>query len=504
MAHRSGYVEKHLALIKQYWLQLGVVDAALLDGLELPAAQNSTDPQVRACHHLLWGFFLSMDGDMVNGQKHFLEAEKLLLGLIESRGESIAKNDLFAFAMYEMSCFYFRLYDMKHTWNYLSQARSFAASEALTVVIDITEKTFRLNRFFMDIIPGDMSELDACLDYLRDHGIHYRLIIALYHRMAIYTKLDRLEEAYDDYLEGSALCAKLDMDTYLSAFQMALGIWYSVRKDHQTALRCYKEAYKMTESPYRQALCLENTASLYAVYHNYEKRLEAHLKMLTHCEKHNLNHHIPVICYQIAHYYMDQKKDLIKARDYFKKGYDTAIQMQDQGITLFTLLARIVREYPEFMEKYYHFNTEQAVEAVDSHDLDFCLNRDWNSMKHSFQHALLLYHREHCESGEELLHRLGIKPSTMYAIRQKLMQDGFKLPDLRFGFARSHTPELDPALINYCRGISGLDWKAANHRFQSDALTLLLKHHNYNKVKLSQQLRVSYPTTLQLLKAILP
>jgi tetratricopeptide (TPR) repeat protein len=499
--HKPGYVEKHLVLLKQFWSQLRLVKPGVLEGVESPSADHSPDPQVRACHHLLWGVFHYNDGDMILGHDHLSQAEQLLQGMIVSSSESIAKNDLYAYALCELAVFYYRLFDMKHTWDYLSLARSFALSKPVRVVIDTIEQSFRHNRFFMDVIPGDMSEFDACLDYLRRKGIDYWLIVGLYYRMALNVALDRLDQTLDNYLEGSELSRKLDLDTFQSAFQMALGIWYANHKEWQTALKCYNEAYDLTLSPYRQALCLENTASLYDRYPNHEKRMDVLNRMLHHCERHNITQKVPVVCQYFAKYYLEQIKDLALAKYYYKKGYDAAIELQDHGLHLFSRLATIVREYPEFIEKYYYFQAGSE-EASASRCLEFCLNRDWRSMKHTFQHALLLFHRGQAENGAELMRRLKLKPSTLHAIRAKLSEAGFDLPDLRFGYARLNGPEPDPALAIYCQGIAGLDWKAANLRFQADALGLLLKHNHYNKLKLSRQLKISYPTAIKLLKAV--
>ncbi|HNX38394.1 MAG TPA: hypothetical protein PKI15_08555 [Candidatus Cloacimonadota bacterium] len=502
MAHSAAYVDKHLSLIKQYWLQLGVVDAQVLDGVEQLSAQNSLDPQVRACHHLLWGLFWYMDGNMVEGLRQLTQAEQLLQGMIESRGSTIAKNDLYAYALSEISTFYYLLFDMKNSRRYLQMSRSFALSKMLQVVIDATELAFRHNRFLMGVIPGDMRDYNNYLDYMRSHGLHYRLIIGLYYSMGINMKLDRLEETFDAYFEGSSLCAKLDLDTYLSGFQMVQGIWYANHMEWQTALKCYREAYDMTESRYWQALCLENTASLYERYPNHEKRNKALSNMLRHCEEHNITQKVPVACYYLAHYYLEQEKDLVLAKYYFKKGYDAAIEMQDQGIHLYTRLAIIVKEYPEFMEKHYSYQTGSGREDSTSRCLESCLDKDWRSIKYRFQQQLLLYHRDQNENGSAILQRLGLKVSTLQAIRRKLVDAGYPVPDLRFGYARDRETGLDPALAGYIIKMADLDWKSANHRYQTDVIRFLYKHNHYNKMKLSKQLRITYHTTISLLRSI--
>ncbi len=497
--HEAGYLEKHLTLLKHFWMQLNLVAPEVLDGLETPAAKNNPDPLIRACHHLLWGVFYYNDGDMVRGYDYLMQAEQLLQSMIVSQVETISKIDIYAYALCEISIFYYRLFDMKHTWSYLSLAGSFALSEPVRVVVETIEKSFKHNRFFMDVIPGDRREFDACLDFLRKNGIEYWLVIGLYYRIALNISLDLLDQTLDNYIEGSELCRKLDLDTYQSALQMALGLWYANHKELQTALKCYKEAFDLTQSPYRQALCLENTASLYERYPNHEKRSKVLLILLSHCEKYRITQKVPVACYYLANYYLEQEKDFTLAKYYFKKGYDAAIEMQDHGIHLFTRLARIVREYPEFIEKHYNFPTKGNASSA-SNCLTFCLDQDWRSLKYAFQHTLLLYHRTQANNGSELLQRLKLKPSTLHAICHKLAEAGFALPDLRFGYAHLHIPVPDPAFTSYCSNLANLDWKAANLRFQIDAFSILLKQNHYNKIKLSKQLKISYPTVIKLLK----
>lgn len=496
-----GYVTKHLTLLKQLWNQLQLVKPEVLENLEAPSAKESPDPHIRACHHLLWGVFLYNDGDMVNGHDHLNQAERLLHGCIVSGSESIAKNDLFAYAHCEIAIYYYRLFDMKHTWDYLSLAKSFAMTKTVQVLVDTIEQSFRHNRFFMDVIPGDMREFDICLDYLRKHGIDYWLLVGLYYRMALNISLDQLDQTLDNYIEGGELSKKLNLDTYQSAFQMALGIWYANHKEWQTALKCYTKAYNLTESPYRQALCLENTASLYERYPNHTKRMETLTRMLQHCEKHNISQKIPVICQYFAKYYLEQAKDFTMAKYYYKKGYDAAIALQDHGINLFSRLASIVREYPEFIEKHCYIKAGKYDTWASSFK-EFCLNRDWRNMKYAFQHSLLLYHRSQTENVGDLLQRLNLKPSTFHAIGKKLNSAGFELPDLRFGCSRYREPHTSPALSVYCQSIGDLDWHEANQRFQADALGVVLIHNRYNKLKLSRQLKISYPTAIKLLKAV--
>lgn len=502
MIHSAKYVNKHISLIKESWIQMGIADAQVLNGVELASAQDSADPRIRACHHLLWGLFHYMDGDMVQGLDRFTKAELILQGMIESQGTTIAKNDLYAYTLYEISGLYYLLFDLKNTRRYMDMARSFALSKNLQVVIDITEIAFRHNRFLMNVIPGDMRDYNECLDYLRSHGLHYRLIIGLYYSMGINMKLNRLEATFDAYFEGSNLCRKLDLDTYLSGFQMVQGIWYANHYEWQTALKCYRDAYDMTESRYWQALCLENTASLYERYPSHEKRTKALIKMLEHCEEYNIAQKVPVACYYLAHYYLEQERDLVLAKYYYKKGYDAAIGMQDQGIHLFTRLAIIVKEYPEFMEKYYYFKNDSGGEDIASRCLEYCLNRDWRSIKYRFQQQLLLFHRGKNNSGKLILKHLGLQLSTLQAIRKKLTVMGLDVPDLRYGYVRDHATELDPAFAGYIQNLAHLDWKSANRSFQADVIKFLFKHNNYNKLKLSKQLQISYHTTLLLLKSV--
>lgn len=502
MVHSANYVNKHLALIKQFWLQLGIVDEQLLKEIEHESAKNSPNILIKACYHLLWAIFLYNDGDMVRGHDYLMQAEQLLQGTIVSRNQTIVKNDLYAYVLCEASVFYYRLFDMKHIWDYLRRAHSFALSKTVQVVVDTTERSFRHNRFFMDVIPGDMSEFDSKLDYLRKNGIEYWLILGLYYRMALNVSMDLLDQTLDNYIEGFALCRKLGLDTYQSAFHMALGLWYANHKEWQKALKCYTEAYDMTESPYRQALCLENTASLYERYPNHEKRMETLKVMLHHCEKYNITQKIPIICQYFAKYYLEKVKDLSMARFYYKKGYDTAIKMQDHGIHLFSRLASIVREYPEFMEKHYHFQTSYSNDYSSPASLDFALDRDWRSLKHLFQQHYLLHLRDQEADGKSILIRLGLKISTFQAIRRKLVDSGYDVPDLRFGFARDKSIALDPDLLCYVKSLGNMDWKGANLKFQSDVIGFLYKKYGNNKLKLSKQLKISYNTMLTLLKNV--
>ena len=72
------------------------------------------------------------------------------------------------------------------------------------------------------------------------------------------------------------------------------------------------------------------------------------------------------------------------ARYYMKKGYDAAMDMQEQGIHLFSRSARIAREYPEFMEKYYLPWISHGQKTIDVGNMAFCLDKDWKQCKNTF------------------------------------------------------------------------------------------------------------------------
>lgn len=501
--HSSGYVQKHLNLFKEDWKNLNLVDARILQDLELPANKDNPDPLIRACHHLLWGMFHHQDGDMLQGYLFLMEAERVLELTHQVHGDSIPKNDFFSYGLLEIASFFYRLFDIKNTRNYIQRAQSFAHSNHLKVITATFEQAFSRNLFFMDVIAGDMSVFDEGLEYMRQNRLDYALVKALFLRKSINITLGQMDATFDNYFEGMGICQKLGLDTFQSGFHLALGVWYAKNKEWQKALKCYQEAYEMSESHYRQLLCFENTASLYERYNpSHNKRIEALMKMLEKAEKHNIMQKIPVVCLYLGHYYREEKQDLEMARYYMKKGYDAAMDMQEQGIHLFSRSAHIAREYPEFMEKYYLPWISHGQKTIDVGNMAFCLDKDWKQCKNTFQYSLIIHHLTQGKSVSELLSHLDLKLCTFQAIRKKLISAGFDIPDFRYSYAAQKKLELDPQFAEYCQSVTEQNWKEANLCFQKDALNALIKHHNNNKMQLSKQLKISYPTMLKMFKDI--
>jgi len=500
LGHSAQYVAKHLELIKDYWRTLSLIDDKILHGLELPDRMDSPIAKTKACHLLIWGVFFYLDGNMLRGRQYLMEANDLLRKEIRQPSGYLPPNDLYSYSLFEIASLHYLLSDMKNTNEYLDQAYSFSVSETLKVIIRTLNRAVWHNRFYMDVVEGDLNEYDNCLDYLRKHKIHYALVLGLYYRLGINVKLDLMDKAFDNYFEGSRICKKMGLDSFHAAFQLALGIWYANHKEWQNALNCYREAYDISKNHYRRALCLENTASLYERYgQNHKKRIETLLTLLDYCEKHQIVQKIPVACLYLAQHQFEELQDWDKGLYFYNKGFEAATLMQVHGIYLFSRAARIVREYPLILEKY---DASGSKSKTEKGVFELCLGKDWNQIKNMFEYTLLMYHRYQTEDANILSKQLGLKLRTTYAIREKLIEAGYDIPDLRYSYARVRKLELNPDLVRYCHEVGDLDWKNANRHFQTDILNYLFKHHKFNKMKLSRQLNISYPTVLKFLKEL--
>ena len=134
-----------------------------------------------------------------------------------------------------------------------------------------------------------------------------------------------------------------------------------------------------------------------------------------------------------------------------KKGFDAAMDMQVQGIHLFSRSARIAREYPEFMEKYYLPWISHGQKTIDVGNMAFCLDKDWKQCKNTFQYSLIIHHLTQGKSVSELLSHLDLKLCTFQAIRKKLISAGFDIPDFRYSYAAQKKLELDTQFAEYCQ-----------------------------------------------------
>lgn len=477
---------------------MGFATPDLLAEIENESAQQSDVYECRILHSLLWGKFYLTEGELVKAKNNLFKAEELAQSFVKTTQLTIRKNDLYSYVLCEIAQYYRMLYDHEHARKNLLFAKFFAESEAMMNLIDMTLESYKYTRFYNEVSEGDINVFNTYLDYFRHHRIPYALAQGLYFRFAINADSGKYDEAYNDYFDGTALAEKLDLDTLTAAFQIGLGYMMQKQKEYQQALEHYHKAFELTHSWLRKSQCLENISTIYEHYRLFEKSVEYQKQSLEICEKHGVICNIPADCYYLGKSYENNFHDLRQAHYYYKKGHDLAVQMRDEGIHLTGFNQRIISQYGEFLSKYF---AEDAIHEYNQETyFGFAINQNWRRIKDTFQYSLLMYHKNRCQSLNQMLASLKLKMSTLQAIQRRLNKSGFEIPDTRYVYGRQKEAEIDPGLNLYLRQNQHLDWKTANSKFEREVICMLMKHMKNNKTALSNQLEISYTTIISLTK----
>lgn len=234
----------------------------------------------------------------------------------------------------------------------------------------------------------------------------------------------------------------------------------------------------------------ENLALIFLARKDYNKAVSLLKDALIVSTELDSIRHLPGELHYLGHLYETYYKDFEQAEFYYKQAHDHSMRYARHGISLTGDRKEAVEEYVRFMEER-KVGRSPASSQKRSSDLTFAGGKTWKEIKDIFHHQLILYHRQTIKSSKALALKMGLPPSTLYSIQERLKKRGYLLPG-----RTSQPADQKHALFNFIEENQDLSWEEINTIFEREMIHYLYEKYGYNKQRMAQILDLSYPSII--------
>ena len=427
---------------------------------------------------------LSIEGNLIQALQSFQELEKDVRHLNHLRPES-EKNDVFAFVLYEVGVFQRKIFDNELAGRRFKEASVYCTSERLGLMID-----YQLELLYVEqgIKPG-ITRLQGIVNRFRDLGMTMPLIFGL-HRIAIYYR-KKGDVKIAAGLFNDALQISRSTNSRYQEFLLLLAIAQSKldEKKYTECTQILADIFARANSYFIKVLVKEKQAIVHYNQRQYKLAADICFEALTLSSSNQIFAQIPGQCLFLGLMYRKCLHDPIKARYYYKLGYDSAKAQVKSGLSLSGVRETAIDKYVEFLSNHLEDNLTHQPE---DHLFAFADGQTWEQIKDIFNYNLLMFHRLNERHGSEYLIRLGITRPTYYSNQVKLKKKGFEFPDFRANKLKISSARLNQQLQDFISRLDDKSWFGARAQFEKDIMLYLFKKHGYQKSNLVKILGISY------------
>jgi len=188
--------------------------------------------------------------------------------------------------------------------------------------------------------------------------------------------------------------------------------------------------------------------------------------------------------------YENHYQDFERAEHYYKLGYDYAMRYASHGISLTGDRKEVVDAYVRLLNRK-KASTRTAKPSKPGDQYAFAQGKPWKEIKDVFHHQLICYHQEYQKNSIALAGKLGMPPSTLYSLQDRLKKRGYLLPEKK----APATTEIHP-LHSFIDEHKDLSWTEINRIFEREMIHYLYEKYGYNKQRMAQILKLSYPSMI--------
>ena len=184
--------------------------------------------------------------------------------------------------------------------------------------------------------------------------------------------------------------------------------------------------------------------------------------------------------------YENHLPDVEQAEHYYRQGYDHAMRYAKHGISLTGERKAVVDAYVNLINKKRGPKTPNPVDGFT-----FSQGKSWKDIKDIFHHQLICYHHDNQHNSKAMAAKLNMPASTLYSIQDRLKKRGYLLPEK----ASSSATEKH-SLFNFIEEHEDMTWDAVNNIFEREIIHYLYEKYGYNKQRMAQILKLSYPSII--------
>ncbi|MEA3286348.1 MAG: tetratricopeptide repeat protein [Candidatus Marinimicrobia bacterium] len=435
------------------------------------------------------GKTLSLEGNLIGSKMSFDEAQ-LLAETRNAEQNYASKDEILAYVHYERAVFFEKYGEMFNGMSLFRSAKRLVESKPLDAVIDYQISAIQLE----DGTGSSAKQAQNWIKYFADSGMQIMHIIAL-RRLAKHFRIQG-EFGETEQLLMSALELGIDYEYPFLVEQIKNSYGYLLysKGDLAAARDLFQRLANNTESKYIKSTVLEN---LYLIFYDEKEYAAAadHLgQAVDHCQKYSIISQLPDECRHLGDLYREKLQQPEIATHYYNIGSQAALKMAEYGFSLKGDRLAVVKRFEQRAKVGY-----SLPESLGSQEppFAFAIGKTWKQINDLFQFYLIRNHLESGNNVSSLPAKLGLKPSTYYAIKRRLSQHGFNFEGNTSQLPISLKKREQVTLRAYVNGLTELTWNKANQHFEKEIIEFLFKQVGYQKTKLADELKVSYPTILQ-------
>lgn len=481
------------------WLEfisrLGMIDLEQARSVFFSGDYNQlSDTGQKALYTAGRGKTLSLEGNLPGSKLSFDEALKLAENRNAEAGFPV-KDEILAYVNYERGAFFTKYGEAYSALSLYRNARRLSESTSLGKTIDyqLYATDFESNR------GGSLAESIGWINYFKENDMQIMHLIAQ-RRLASYF---REQKKYNDALswieKGLKHAYTYEHGFMTDQFLNLKGfILVSMGKNDQ-AREIFLDLLPGVQGHYLQSAILENLTLTYYNDKNYEAAAETIGQAIAHSQKYEVLSRIPEECLFMGDLQRDVFQHPELATHYYEIGYLGAIRMGEFGFTLSGDRLKVIRAFEGRSKVAYSI---PATLGKVTETFAFSMGRNWKEIVDLFHFSLLKTHLMLAEGSATLPAKLGLKPSTYYAIKRRLSNTGYNFESTDDALPISVKKEELDVFRLYVSKLTDLEWAEANGKFESEIIEYLFKHAGYQKTKLAEDLDISYPTVLQKTKSL--
>jgi len=364
-------------------------------------------------------------------------------------------------------------------------------SEQLTSIDSFKEVIrFHISGHEVKWLGHPVAKMIPHIQLLESMGIYMQACLGYKWAGVLARKRSEYDEALQHFTKSSALATKMNIDYHIMLNHNAVGYLHYCQNRFQEADEEYSKIVIKNNLDPIIPILYENLALLAIAREDHEQAISLLQDAIVVSKKLDSIQHLPGELHYLGKTFENYYKDDEKAEFYYKQAFDHSMRYASHGISLTGDRKQAVDDYVRFMERHRGGRIHTRPDIPDD-NFSFTGGRSWKDIKDIFHHQLICYHQQSSKSSKALANKMGLPPSTLYSIQNRLKKRGYLLTE-----KTDARPEDDHALYSFIEAHEEMSWEEINTIFEREIIHYLYEKYGYNKHRMAQVLQLSYPSII--------
>ncbi|MCF6239044.1 MAG: hypothetical protein L3J79_09615, partial [Candidatus Marinimicrobia bacterium] len=408
------------------------------------------------------GKTLSLEGNLIGSKLTFDEAQ-LLAETRNAEQNYAIKDEVLAYVHYERGLFFEKFGELFNGLSLFRSAKRLVESKTLDSIIDYQISALQLSNG----TGSSVEDARHWINFFANNDLQIMHIIAL-RRLALHHRV-QAEYGETDKLLMTALELGIDYQYFFLVEQVKNSYGYLLysRGDLAEARVLFRSLIENIENKYLKSTVFENLYLTHFDEAEFDTAADYLVRAVDHSQKYSIISQIPDECRHLGDLYREKLQVPEMATHYYNIGSQAALKMAEFGFKLKGDRLEVVKRF-ENRSKVGYSLPESIGSRIDP--FAFAVGKTWKQINDLFQFYLI---RNHLETGNNIANlpaKLGLKPSTYYAIKRRLNLHGFNFEGDTSQLPVNLKKREQVTLRAYVNGLTELTWDKANQHFEKEII----------------------------------